>query len=210
MLIFNPQWYFHNKVEYGNIVIFHRFEEPYDFNIIVNDILNTLKKSKFYRDEYRFKIYLTRSEAEFYFYTPLCRQDFFGLNPIINTIYVSPITMENGKIKFLNYEKYEVLSEIKKACVYSLILQSVDIFSYLAINDWRKKGYAEYLVSETPFFNESDVCYPHNEKEFIEFENRMCVKYMIEEMNLAEKDIFHVNYSREGILQDVQMRYCRK
>lgn len=207
---FNPDLRFSQKIENQNIFLRHNFSQPYNFDSLIENISSTLKKSKLYKDEYKFKIYLTESHKEFCFYSLFHCNERYYFNPFINAIYISPVVIENQKLKFIKADKYDVVDEIKKAAVYSLILQSRELLSYLTIRNWRKNGYAEYIASNTPFYTESDLCHPVNEKDYYDYENRMCVKYIIEEMRLSEDELFNGNYLYEGILDDVKLRYCKK
>ena len=210
VIIFNPGWYFGKKAEYENIILGHRLNETYDFNSLLDGVNSTLKKSKIYKQEYSFNIYITKNNKEFIFFAPFCRKKRYCINPIINAAYISPVKVENGKIIFEGDYKYEPFAEIKKAAVQSLILQSETPLSFLMIDEWKKIGYAEYEVDEFPAYMNSDLCRSIEDSLYKEFENRMCVKYMLEGMNLPVDEMLRGNYSYNYILEQARIKYCQR
>jgi len=208
--IFNPNLYFSEKIENENIVLRHKLNDSYDFNSILEDVNSTLKKSKIYKQEYKFNIYITKNYKEYYFFAPFSNKKTYWINPITNTIYISPIKIENGKIFFIDNDKSEISSEIKKATIQSLILHNQTPLTYIMINDWKKIGYSEYEVNETPQYTNSDLCRNIEEPLYKEFENRMCVKYMLEEMNISIDEMLKGNYSYNYILEQARIKYCQK
>ncbi|PIS47242.1 MAG: hypothetical protein COT17_04475 [Elusimicrobia bacterium CG08_land_8_20_14_0_20_51_18] len=203
-----PHWYFRQGVSENNISISHSGIKDYDFKTLLPDIAVVLKKSVIYKEDYKIRIFLTKSAGEFLFFAPLCRGKKFCLNPAADAVFVAPVFSEEGNLKISGWELYDARNEIMKAAVQAVMAKSDSTLGYFFMKDWRKTGYPEYVVDETPRYLNNELCAPKDEPAYKEFETKMCVKYMLEVLRLPVDTVFKGNYSLESLLKEARIQYC--
>lgn len=209
VFINNPQWYFRKHSDEGKISIRHSDNIDYDFKTILPEISAALKRSSLYKEDYAINIYVTRSAGELFFFAPLCRGKRFCLNPYANAAYVAPVVSVDGSLRFPRWEMYEPKYEIIKAAVLPVMAQSDSALGFFFMSEWRKIGYPEYIADEAPRYMENEFCSKKTEPAFKEFEIRLCVRYMIENMRLPVETVLKGNYTVESVAKEAGLVYCR-
>ncbi|MCX7905308.1 MAG: hypothetical protein N2446_01235 [Elusimicrobiales bacterium] len=123
------------------------------------------------------------------------------LNIIYPSIYIN---QKASNDLFKNIIFFEKLYSLK-------LLLKIPLLSYLSIPHWKVKGYVNYIVNEIDRFYVSDICYEDKKNDFgyIEFENKVVVKYLIEMKSYNEKKLFDENLSYKVYLDEAKMYYCK-
>lgn len=205
----NPQWYFRKQSDSGKISIHYSEPITYDFPALLTEMTLALKRSTLYKEDYPINIYLTRSAGEYFFFAPLCRSKRFCLNPSANAAYVAPVFTEGDSLKFAKWEMYSPKYDIIKAAVLPVIAQSDSALGFFFMSDWRKTGYPEYIADEAPRYMENEFCSGKTEPAFKEFEYRLSMRYMVENMRLPVETALKGNYTQESVAKEAALVYCR-
>lgn len=95
--------------------------------------------------------------------------------------------------------------------IYSLkLLNKTPLLSYFSIPKWKIKGYSLYIYDEYSRFNINDFCQEINRnRNYISFENKIVVKYLIEVKGYNEERIFDDNLSYKYYLDEARFFYCK-
>ncbi|MCX7642141.1 MAG: hypothetical protein N2Z20_05865 [Elusimicrobiales bacterium] len=123
----------------------------------------------------------------------------------LNVVY--PSIYLNQDFSYDIFKNTELLERL-----YSLkLLLKTPLLSYLSIPSWKIKGYVHYIINEVDKFHLSDICYEDKKNNFgyVEFENKIVVKYLIEIKHYNEKNLFEDNLYYQAYLDEAKRYYCK-
>jgi hypothetical protein len=211
VIVTNPQWYyFEDKLEHKNIVVYYDKPLPQETLVILNDVVQLIKKSDFYKPNLKFKVFM-QSERDRYTLLPFQFPRLgFGesVQFISNNIYISHADIENNQAHS-GLGTRTLSSVIAHEIVHILIEKKFGYFAsrfgpFFRQDDfspmkylWKEEGYAEYIAGDIkPSFEDGldflrgKTTVQHNAHIIEYFKSYLAVKYLLEIKNYKAGEIF--------------------
>lgn len=198
-----PALFINNKKSCSNFNIY--YSSKVDEDKICNTFESVLEKYNFINSGNVIDIYLTDSFLKYKFFS-FFSKDAVRLNILRGFLVLSPADFEKREFVDMDVNFNEKINE---AVLRYLLFNKYSPFEYIMIDEWKIKGYSKYVSNEIQEFTAEDVCNNQIKKNYINFENMIVVKYLIEEKRYRAENLFSDNISYDVYLKEVKSRYCR-
>lgn len=203
----NPDFYYDKKISEGDVEIYASKKVDFDFSSVAGDIKPALDKAG--ANGKKIRIFIASSPAEFFFFTYGSRGLKYWINPFNGKALLNVCVFEEGRASMKDWPRASLRAELAKAAAAASVKNGMETLSFVTMDKWRLQGLSAYYSGEMPLYSPMDFCSPKNEPDFLEFENMMIMKYMLENMKLARDSALRENYLRESLIKEARPYLCK-
>ncbi|GAB4028210.1 MAG: hypothetical protein Fur0012_00030 [Elusimicrobiota bacterium] len=203
----NPEFYYDKKLSENEVEIYASKKVDFDFSAIAGDIKPSLERAR--ANGKKIEIFIVSSQAEFFFFTYGKSGLKYWINPFNGKALLNVCVFEEGRASMKDWPKASLRAELAKAAVAASVKNEMETLSFVTMDKWRLEGLSAYYSGEMPLYSPMDFCSPKNEPDFLEFENMMIMKYMLESMKLAKESALKENYLRQSLIKEARPYLCK-
>ncbi len=197
-----PDLYYSNKLEYKNFTLWTRGPVPEVVESSLDKAFEKISSSELFKPDYKFDIYIPGSRNEFVFFTLFSNGEYSRVNPFNGNIFIAaPDFRADRARKAAGDSDYHSLSgEIIAAASRVLVRRSVETLTFLLIDDWKLRGYAERLSGGTGAFAPADLCSGKTaDPDLQDYRYGMAVDFAMREGQLTVSELMGKDLSFESV-----------
>ncbi len=205
-----PGLYFANKTEYRGFTVRARGPLPESVAASLDAAVERISAAELYKEDMKFDLYLPATTGQLRFFAPLVKGEYFRVNPLNGAIFLAAADFGAGEArKRPGDAKFRSLSGvIAGAAAYEMTRRRVRPLTYLFMNEWKVRGYAEKLSGGTGEFSTSDACGEPSSAEQLDYKYGLMLETVMKEDNISYGDLLDRNFSRQNAEQRVMRAYC--
>ncbi|MDR0367995.1 MAG: hypothetical protein LBH82_02490 [Bacteroidales bacterium] len=217
-ILFFPQFAFTNKFEYKNFTIHYQNQgiSKEDIKSVLDKSIELLSQSELFNSEFKQKIYVCNTYAQFFFFAPGSRTAFGTNYPLSQNIILTKSSFaDNLIVRNGNDNNKRTLSgAIAHESTHSLLENKLGLVKYKLFPKWKNEGYCEFISKESSYNEEIGmevICNNINESSpsFQYFKYRLYATYLFQEKKITLNSFIHDDFDTDILYDEIKNTYCK-
>lgn len=207
LLLAKPELYFNKSLDYKGFTVRARGALPASMEGSLDSAAERIAASELFTAGTKFEVILPASRGQFIFFAPLQKGGYFRVSPFHGAIFLASADFTRGEArKAAGDTKYRSLSgAIAAGAAFEMTRRKLRPLTYIFMNDWKVRGYAEILSGGTGDFTPPDACGEALSPEQLDYKYGLILQTVLKEENIFYDDLLDKNLS----LQNAELRLKR-
>lgn len=210
LLLSNPALYFNKKIEYKDFTVRYRGALAGQVEGSLDSAAERIAASELFKEGERYELFVPATRGQFLFFTPLNGGEYVRVNPFHGAIFLAAANFAGGEArKKPGDAKFRSLSGVISAGVArEQTRRKLRALTYIFMNDWKVRGYAEKVSGGTGEFNPSDACVEPATPEQLDYKYGLMLETVLKEENAFYNDLLDRNFSRQNAETRMKKAHC--
>jgi hypothetical protein len=209
-LLSKPGIYFNKSMDYKGFTIRTRGQLPASVEGPLNSAIERIAAAEIYTEGMKFELILPATRGQFLFFTPLMGGEYFRVNPFNGAIFLAAADFSSGEARQApgGTQHRSLSSVITAAAAWEMTRRRVRPLTYLFMNKWKVRGYAELLSGGTGEFVPSDACAETGSPAQQDYRYGLMLDTVIKQDNTFYGDLLDKNFSRQNAELRLNKAHC--
>lgn len=210
LLLAKPELYFNKSVNYKGFTVRARGALPASMEGSLDSAAERIAVSELFSEGTQFEVILPASRRQFLLFAPLQKGDYFRVSPFHGAIFIASADFTRGEArKAPGDAKYRSLSgAIAAGAAFEMTRRKLRPLTYIFMNDWKVRGYAEILSGGTGEFTPPDACGEALSPEQLDYKYGMILQTVLKEENTVYSELLDKNFSLQNAELRLKKAHC--
>lgn len=210
LLLAAPGLYFGKSMDYKGFTIRTRGPLPASVEKPLDLATERIAASELYREGMRFELVLPSTRGQFLFFTPFMHGEYFRVNPFNGAIFLAAADFDTGDARKApgGPQRRSLTSVITGAAAWEMTRRKLRPLTYLFMNEWKIRGYAELLSGGTGEFEPADACGEPSRPEQLDYKYGLMLDTVLKQDNAFYSDLLDKNFSRQNAELRLKKTHC--